>query len=479
MKNSAPLLLSLVTLSALSTLSGCGSKKKDEGAAPGASAASATPAASAATTASAAASAPAEPTVKSSCTTTNQKVWTKGVNAITGLTAEELADGSDVLGLAVGNTPHVLVVKEKGAGTLLKVAVSASSPFAQAPKAAEGSRTVWRVTPVKVEGTTAHAFVDYRDEVKGADATSPKIRKVVCGPVDSSEKWVGWQGPAYLDDPKTSKDPLPALVEAHLLAANKPYTEIRDCRTFSDPKRNELWIVGAAFKATMSGADFQAKAELILATPKSESAVHTTEIGTKPWKRVDYDAPVSDELADGTYFLAARVGTGALVASFATHDKKPKGTAKSYPGFFQMPDLAHDGTEDVLVTAQKGAKGGLTLRGMRIAGEKLPQGFSNVTDETDEAHSASKPEFLRDAKGQRWIAYLENVEKGKGVLSVAPISAEFRVTGRPYAVTKDEERAVESRLFAKAGGGFIVAYLRDSGAGGELVTEDLDCKVEK
>lgn len=477
MKNCVPVVVSLLSLS---VLSGCGGKKKDEATAlpvPSAGGSVATASSGAAPAASA-----EEPTQKPTCTTSNQKVWSKGVNSITGLTAEELADGTDVLGLAVGNTPHVLTVKEGGAGSLQKVTVNPGSAFAKAPKAGEGTRIVWRVTPVKIEGTTVRAFVDFRDEMKASDATAGvKGRKVVCGPADLTEKWVVWEGPAIFDDPKYSADPVKALVDTHGLAANHPYHEVRDCRTFYDPKKGEEWVVASGIKATMTGADTKVQSELLIATSKSESVVHTTDLSAKtPFKRVDYEAPISDQLPDGTFFLAARAGTGAFVASFVTHDKKAKGTAKSYPGYFQAPDLAHDGTESVLIAAQASAKGGLTLRGMRIAGEKLPEGFSNVTNENDEAHSASRPEFLRDAKGQRWIAYLENVEKGKGTLEIMPVGATFRSTGRPYAVTKDDERAMESRLFAKAGGGFIVAYIRDGGAsGGELVTEDLDCKVEK
>ncbi|MBL0194255.1 MAG: hypothetical protein IPQ09_08560 [Myxococcales bacterium] len=61
-----------------------------------------------------------------------------------------------------------------------------------------------------------------------------------------------------------------------------------------------------------------------------------------------------------------------------------------------------------------------------------------------------------------------------------PIGADFRSQGRAYAVSKDDEKASEARLFAKPRGGFTVVYVRDGGAaGGELVSEDLDCKVEK
>ena len=474
MSKAAPLLLSLVSLVSVSVLAGC-PKKKDDGAGGGATADSASATASAP---AASASAPA-PALKPTCTVANQKSWGKGVNTLTGLTAEELPDGTDVVGLALGNTPYVLVVKEGAAGGLKKVTVNPGSKFGRAPKAGEATRVVWRVTPVKIEGATVRAFVDFRDEGKGPDPAGPKWRRVVCGPADVTERWVDWEGPAVLEDPKTAKDPVAAFVAAHQVTPATPYREVRDCRTFFDPKRGEEWVVVASFKVRMEGATPKPQAELTIATPTSETLVHATEMHATPFKRVDYDTPISDELADGSFFVAARAG-GALIASFMTHDKKAKGAPKSYPGYFQMPDLARDGAASVLVAAQATGKGAMTLRAMRISGEKLPAGFTNVTDEDDAAHTASRPEFLRDAKGQRWIAYLDDVEKGKGTLEVMPIGADFRSQGRPYAISKEDEKASEARLFAKPGGGFTVVYIRDAGAsGGELVSEDLDCKVEK
>lgn len=54
--------------------------------------------------------------------------------------------------------------------------------------------------------------------------------------------------------------------------------------------------------------------------------------------------------------MAARAG-GSLVASFMSHDKKPMGAPKSYPGDSQMPDIARDGADTVLVAAQATGKG--------------------------------------------------------------------------------------------------------------------------
>jgi len=145
-----------------------------------------------------------------------------------------------------------------------------------------------------------------------------------------------------------------------------------------------------------------------------------------------------------------------------------------------MPDASEDGPDDVLIASLKTDKDAYALRALRVPGTKaeLPATFSKVTTDEDDSHSESRPEFIRDLKGQRWVAYIENAEKGKGHLEIIPVNAGFRATGKPYAVTKEEERATEARLVPQKDGGFVVVYIRDAGTGvGELVTEDLDCKI--
>lgn len=467
------LLVSLVSLVSVTVLAGCPRKKSE--AADGGATGQPVATGAAPPTASAA----KEPEKSPTCSVKHQKSWTKGVNMLTGLTAEELPDGTNVVGLALGNAPYVMVVKEGGGGGLKKVTVDPGSKFAKAPKAGEGTRIVWRVTPVKLEGASVRAFVDFRDEGKSASPGGPRWRRVVCGPTDVAQRWVEWEGPMVLEDPKSAKDPVAAFVEAHHITPAVPYREVRDCRTFFDPTRGEAWVVVAGFKVRIEGAEAKPQAELTISTRSSETLVHATEMHAKPFKRVDYDTPISDGLADGSFFVAARTGS-ALIASFMTPDKKAKGAPKSYAGHFQMPDLTRDGADTVLIAAQATGNNAQTLRGMRIAGDKLPAGFTSVLDEDAVAPSASRPEFLRDAKAQRWLAYIADAEQGRGTLEIMPIGADFRAQGRPYAVSQGEEKATEARLFAKPAGGFTVVYLRDGGAaGGELVTADLDCKVEK
>lgn len=433
---------------------------------------------------------PADPPV---CTVNATKVWGKGVNTLTGLTAVQMNDGRTAIGYATGNTPQVLVVGQKGEGKQLRVDVAKDSTFAaKAPKGAAGTRAVFRVTPVKLDDKAAKAFVDFRDDYKteavptqGAPLPQ-KSRRVVCGPTDSGDKWVQSDYANFIDDPAYGKDPVTALKNAKLLHNDAVVEMVRDCRTFYDPKKDETWIVGSELRFKQD-ANEKVTVESVLfveqGKQQKEKPLHTTPIKADAFKVVDYEVPISHELADGSFVVAARVGGSALVAAMLEHDKSVRGAFKTYQGYFNMPDASEDGPDDVLIASLKTGTDAYALRAMRIPGatkSELPAQFSKVTTDEDDSHSESRPEFIRDAKGQRWVAYIENAEKGKGHLEIIPVNAGFRATGKPYSVTKEEERATEARLVPQKDGGFVVVYIRDAGGGvSELVTEDLDCKVSQ
>lgn len=428
---------------------------------------------------------PAAPPVEPVCKVASQKIWTKGVNPVTGITAVELPDGRDVVGFAIGNVPHVLAIDAGGVGKMSKVLVDPGSLFAKAPKKDEGSRAVLRVTPVKLGQSSAHAFVDFRDDLKIAAVPGKpeitKARRVVCGPVDRPETWVSWEGPAYLDDAKLGKEPLTTLKAAGSLEAGKPYREVRDCRSFYDAPHDDEWIVGSELVIQAEGSA-SARAQLFVERGKdgSRDPVATLDLATDPFRLAGFDTPVSHELGDGAYLVAARA-PGKLLAMVVDHEKKPLGKTTEYKGSYQMPDLAQDGKDDVLTTAQTVGTDKLALRALRIPGDTraLPAGFVPVIGDADDSKTEGRPEFLRDEKGQRWLAYIEDADKGKGHLEILPLTAGFRAAGKPYAVTEGNERATEARLFAKKGGGFLVVYLRADGpANTELVTEDLVCEIK-
>jgi hypothetical protein len=447
-----------------------------------------TPAASGSTAAAPAASSdvPAKP-VEPVCKTDGQKVWSKGVSGSAGLTALELPDGTDLVGFAIGTTPYVLDVKPAGAGAMNKVAVDPGNRFAKAPK--DGVRYIWRVTPTKGAAAGKYgALVDYRDEAKLATppehTQATKTRTVVCGPVDQPKgSNVVWEGPNILDEPKHAKDPLHVLSEANLLGHGVTYTEVRDCRSFYDAEHGASWVVGSDLNVEGEGDKPVAKSELFIQVigDAKPTVVTSLPVTTAPFKLVGYESPVSHQLSDSAMLIMARTPS-SLVGMVVGKDKKLVGKATEYKGFFQMPDLAPDGKDDVLVTAQNTGKDGLALRAGRIPSDSaaLPATLTQVDANEVETKTESRPEFLRDAKGQRWMAYLEDAEKGKGNLQIVPVTATFRAAGKAYRITGEAEKASEARVIAKKGGGFVVAYLRDGGAtGGELVTEDLTCDVKQ
>ena len=180
------------------------------------------------------------------CRIEKQKSWAVGVNKLTGLTAVELADGRVAIGLAIGLEPKVLVVGKDGTGELVKVAVKAGTKLAMPPKSDEGTRFLMRVTPVKVEDKSAMAFADYRDEYK-----DKKRRRVACGPADSDDAWISFDDTSLLDrDPQpTGNERAGALQRRKKWARDAGYHELRDCRTFSDIKKDETWVVGSELHA--------------------------------------------------------------------------------------------------------------------------------------------------------------------------------------------------------------------------------------
>ncbi|MBL8716175.1 MAG: hypothetical protein JNL79_09280 [Myxococcales bacterium] len=415
------------------------------------------------------------------CTVDAQKSWGKGINVLTGLTPVSFPDGTVAIGHAAGMTPRVLVLSAHGTGKLVGVSVAKTSAFAaEAPKPGKGTRLLWRVTPNHAPTTTATAFLDFEDTYEAPDdPKGPKWKRVVCGPADVVSQWVLDVGPAWFDDAKTKVDPIKAIEEKHPIAG---YREVRECRTFFDAAKGHEWVVGSAIHIDKVGAKLEASSRLFVKDGPGATDVVVHRSGLKiegGLKAIDYEVPVVHELSGGGALVAARYGGGQLIVQLLDASKKPKGGPKSYPGSFLMPDVADDGNDTVLVASMGIGKSNYALRALR-ATPALPATMSPVMTDDDDSVSESRAEFLRDGKGQRWLAYLEDAEKGKGRLEIIPVDEAFHAVGRPYQVTKDDEKASEARLVPLKDGGFLVAYVRDTGDGmGELVTEDLDCKVSK
>jgi hypothetical protein len=405
------------------------------------------------------------------CKIESKKVWTSGVNKLAGLTEEEMSDGRLLIGLAVGNTPMVLSMNKGAQGRLIKATVKPGTTLSKPLAKGEGVRNVLRVTPVHVEGDEVHVFVDFRDDLKD------KRRRVACGPADSDEWWVAFDGVPFLDRKDNTTDEVKNEAFKKDAAGVGHYHEIRDCRTFSDLNRNETWVLGSGLHGTMAAdgtLSWKSTMFVDLGKQSHEKHLHEVELkGDKP-KAQDYEVPVSRRLNDGSFLVATRNG-GRLLVGILNADKSLRGSFASYGGFPTLPDMAEDGEDMIISTSLAKGKGEYGLRALRISQNNpvLPKGYQVVATDAEDQGSETDPDFTRDIKGRRWMAHIEG-DRGKGQLSISPMDANFRVLGRAYAVTGEDEKASSARIVGMADGGIMVIYIRDTG---ELVTEEVHCTV--
>jgi len=415
------------------------------------------------------------PDIDPVCKVESKKVWASGGNKLTGLTDTTLPDGRIAVGLAVGNTPEVLLVAANGKGSLAKIPVAAGTKLATVPKGA--TRYMLRVTPVKVEGDTVKAFVDFEDHYKD------KRRTIVCGPTDSNDNWVEFDGMPF----SARKDPKPEELSAlfHASGSEKAYDEVVACRTFTNLEHAETWTLGSSLHGVLAPDNKIAwRSDFIVASAAKAQPkiIESADVKSKGLDDAHFEVPVSHALHNGSYFVAAR-HKNHLVAGVLGPDKSPTGKLAHYPGFPTLPALADDGRESlVMVTALAKGKGEFGLRALRVNEDKveLPKSLHIVTTDlsTGENPSESDPDFVRDVAGQRWIAHIEG-QRGNGRLALAPIDKDFQAVGRSFVVTESDEKASAARVIALKDKGLLVVFLREAGKTLELVTEEVHCKVEK
>jgi hypothetical protein len=432
----------------------------------------------------ASASAPPPAGPPPSCKVLSQKSWGKGANKLAGLTASELPDGRVAIGAAFGLTPHVLVVSKGGQGMLVKVPAREGSHLARVPKASEGVRRIMRVTPVKVSGNTAEAFVDYRDEYKD------KRRRISCGPADGDDAWIHFDGISPLDrdeGAEMSAEERAALFKKKEEDSDEGYHELRDCRSFSDLKTGETWIVGSDLRGFDKGTSIAWSSSLVVdrGAKVHEAHIHDIHIheqvlkGTPP-RIARFEVPISYRVHDGRFLLAARYES-ELVAAILTPQKTLQGDVRTYRGFPTIPDMVSDGKDTVLVTSVAKGHNDYHLRAMRLAAAnpELPRALINVELVPDDKDSETDPDFTRDTRGRRWLSYVDG-NRGHGKLFLSPIDENFRATGKHFEITQDKESASESRLVPLSDGTLLVVFLKENeDKSVELVTEDLECEIVK
>lgn len=409
------------------------------------------------------------------CKASNQKVWTSGINKLTGLTVKLLDEKRYALGFASGLTPEVLVVGKDGQLSLHKVETKAGGRVAKAPSAAEGNRLLWRVTPLSVEGTHARAFVDYRDEYKD------KRLHVACGPADSDEEFISFDGTPFND-----RSPKPTAEERKPLFASKTkglegYTELRDCRTFMTRQTKETWVVGSSLRGVESkDGNIEWSSVLVVDFgPKDrEIVLHETKLKSDPPKVLNYEIPVSRRVEDKGYLLATRMG-GQLLVGVLDQNKKLKGQFSSYGGFPLIPDIARVGDDNVITVPVSTSPKAYSLKALVVPRSTmaLPSGYSDVHVDDNVTDAETEPELMVDKKGQRWLSYIEG-ERDKGHLELVALNDKLKRVGPVFSVTEDKERAAEARLFSLDNGNILIAFMRDLDGKVELVTEELTCEVK-
>lgn len=441
--------------------------------------------ASAATSGAAYTTAPATPGAKAEtpqpagppvCSRSGEKAWGSGANKLTGLTTKPVDDGKVAVGYAIGVDPRVLVIdKATGAAKLHKVKTSEK---AAPPPGKEGYRVLMRVTPAGLEGDTARAFIDYRDEYKD------KRRRVACGPADSNEAFLSFEGTSYVD-----MDPKPTGEDKKKLFSWKKeggYVELRDCRTFSSLKSNEMWALGSVLRGIEKpdGTNEWKMVLLVDFGPRDEEVVlHEAALKGDPPKLLAFEIPTARRQKDKGFVVATRFG-GALMVGVLDPAKKLKGKFRTYKGFPTMPDIS--ATDDTLMLMTGVGQGKeKSLKALLISRDtlELPAGYMDValepTDSGGDAEvSFTSPEVTVDKKGQRWLTYVEGA-KDKGHIRMVPIDKDLKPAGRAFTVTEGEVFGSEARVVALDDGRLMVTYIRDAAGKTELVTEQLTCEVKK
>lgn len=408
------------------------------------------------------------------CTRSDENVRGTGINKLTGLTTKYI-DKKIVVGYAVGVEPRVLVMEKSGATRVLKAKVGSK---AEPPPAKEGYRALMRVSPFSIKGETARVFLDYRDDFKD------KRRRVSCGPADSDESFLLFEGTSYLD-----MDPKPTGEEKKKLFSWKKqggYVEVRDCRTFITQSSEETWALGSVLRG-IEKPDGTNEWKMVLlvdfGSRDEEIVLHETPLKGDPPKLLNYEIPTSRRVGDKGYLVATRFG-GSLMVGLLDQSRKLKGKFKTYRGFPTMPDIGRADDQFVLFTGI-GAGAEKSLKALEIPQGTLdlPAGYTDVNLEPlaaggGEEASFTAPEFTVDTKGQRWLTYVEG-PKNKAHLRMVPLDKDLKPAGRAFSVTEGDVYASEARIVAMEDGRLMIAYLRDKAGKTELVTEQLACEVKK
>ncbi len=446
------------------------------------------------------------PEAKSLCKVESHEVIAKNTNQRTGITTKTLDDGRILVGMAVGNRPNVVVFDGKGVASRQGIVQRKDSELAKAITKAEGRRDLQRVTPVLRDGRIT-AYADYRDKYKSGR------RRISCGPADgdtallefdgtpvldelAEEKKGAGQEPPKKDPPKKMRMRLPKMVGARPApgAASAPtpkapaeatlpppkrkekLREIRDCRTFSDAGGKDVWSVGSELVGKLQkDGEYEWKMQLFSRRANgSRNLLFSTDLGSDPKKLHTHEAPIAEQLADGSFVLTARY-KGGLYTWLLSLEKKRRAVQPYRDGYPSLPRMIADGMDHLVLTSHKVKEDRWQIGFIRLTGGE-PQLPTKMTEPTIDVGLVSHAEpTLAKAGNQRWLA-LHGDSRRSGKLFLVPVDANLASSGPKFEV---ESGAVyESHVFGIENDKLLVVYVtRPDGSAPELVADVLSCQV--
>lgn len=446
------------------------------------------------------------------CQVEKEKSWGKWVNQRTGLTPTELPNSKYALGVAFGNTPSVLTVTPDGNATLKRINPQDGSKVGRKIDSKTGRRDLQRVTPIVIDGNT-QAYADYRDRLNDG------MRRIACGPADTDKELLVFDGKPVLDelkeeqkdakpaDPKQAVTDAPAPsaapeasgapaapVEGRSLKLGKlklnpalvgrvrdaaktdsaeKLREVRDCRSFVDQRKQEVWGVASELVGEAKDDGYTWEMRFFVLTPGgAQIRIMTTKLGDKPKTLHTLEAPVAARMGDD-YVLAARY-QGALYAWHLDSGFKPKGAVKRYGGGYpSLVRFADDNGELRLFTSQQVGKDDWRLASLRLTGG-LPKGL-NKLELGDE--SRAEPSFARSGS-QRWVSYHQG-DRRKAQVMVQGVDGDLNPVGKAFAATVEGDEVYESLLLPLNDGKLYLVMLKKpkGEAAPELVSQVLTCKT--
>jgi hypothetical protein len=406
------------------------------------------------------------------CRVTHEKVWNRWANRRAGLTMTRLDNGRVAFGVAVEDTPRVLVFTSLGTGELRQVPVRAGSDLSKRIPRNEGRRDLQRVTPAVAPDGSVIAYADYRDKYQN------KRRRIACVPASTDTSKLVFDGTPLLEDGQ------PLAPAAQGADAGVPeegiLTELRDCRTFVDPGGRGVWGIGTQLRGERQPDGTRKWSMRLIADPQDglpPQKIQQVDFEEPPKKLYTFESPVAQRLKNDSYLLAARY-RGALYAWILDSVKQASGQHRVYRGGWPtLPRMLPDDANVLLLTSRKRGKE-YSLAYAPIAGgdPKLPKTLQKLAFD-GHGSSLAEPTYAR-ARDQRWVSFHAG-DRRKGVLKIVPVDEKLAPVGAAHTVSDPEETVYESHLVGLENGELLAVYIQNGAPGADLISRRLQCWVRK